>query len=111
MNLFLIPQYGSYGAAFASVVAEVVITVLYIKYCNGFLTLKALINKMWKKLVGALVMFSAMENFGNLKVSDLLSITLQLIIGGCLYIGLLLLLNDSFTKTLMQYLKRRIIKK
>lgn len=111
LNLFLIPQYGSYGAAFASVVAEVVITVLYIKYCNGFLTLKALINKMWKKLVGALVMFSAMEIFGNLKVSDLLSITLQLIIGGCLYIGLLLLLNDSFTKTLMQYLKRRIIKK
>lgn len=57
LNLCLIPFFNVYGAIIATLVAEIVITVLYFIKSNGFISVKDLLGAMWKKLIAAAVMF------------------------------------------------------
>ncbi len=73
LNLCLIGKYGANGAAFASVVAELSITFLYVKNCNGFMKLGNLLRCMYKKIVAGLLMFFVVIGLENyLHVSKLM---------------------------------------
>ena len=51
LNLVLIPKFGAYGAAIASVIAESVISVLYVKFSEGYGRVRLLIETGAKKLI------------------------------------------------------------
>ena len=46
LNLILIPRFWGYGAIVASLIAEPVITVLYFRHCNGYLTADTLFKSV-----------------------------------------------------------------
>ena len=82
LNLCLIGKYGANGAAFASVVAELSITFLYVKNCNGFMKLGNLLRCMYKKIVAGLLMFFVVIGLENyLHVSKLMVLICQVVIG------------------------------
>ena len=103
VNLILIPNFGAYGATVSSIIAEMVITLLYIRNSDGYITLGLLWRQMWKKLTaGTLMVIIVMAVGRQLDMSPLVVLVLQIIIGVCVYAMVLLLLKDSMIKNLFQ---------
>ena len=97
LNLCLIGKYGANGAAFASVVAELSITFLYVKNCNGFMKLGNLLRCMYKKIVAGLLMFFVVIGLENyLHVSKLMVLICQVVIGIATYLIALMIEKDEW---------------
>ena len=96
LNIILIPKFWSYGACIATIIAETVITSLYLKYCDGFLKFDKLVGHGWKKMIAGFLMFISIYWIQFLNLSNALALLLQLIIGIISYIIFLTLLKDDF---------------
>lgn len=108
LNLILIPGLRSYGAVIASLMAESVITVLYLIYCNGFLTVGNLKEKAWKKVISGLVMYMGIYLTDFVWINDFWAIVLGIFEGVVIYIVTLLLMRDSFVIKMIQQGKKLI---
>ena len=112
LNLILIPKWWSYGACFATIIAELTISVLYLKYCDGYLYIKKLIKFSWKKNLAGLIMFIIIFGFKFLDLNDFIVILLQIITGSSIYIISLICLKDKFLIEIYEnQIKYRIYKK
>lgn len=94
LNCILIPGLGSRGAAIASVIAELVITILYVACCKGFITPGQLFRHLWKKLLAALTMLAAIHLVDGLFSSALVATVCEIALGAATYCLVLLLLRD-----------------
>lgn len=108
LNLILIPKYGSSGAVIASIAAETAISILYLRYCDGFLTAGTLFTRGWKKLVAGAVMLAVLMFVDPLIRGDLAAVAAEVLIGGSVYLLILVILRDSF---LCDFVLSRIRKK
>lgn len=98
LNLLLIPRFWGNGAIVASVIAETTITVLYMRFSNGYLTFKMLVQDGWKKLVSAAIMLFVIRLIDMGIRSNILALLLEVAGGGLLYLALLYALDDSFMR-------------
>ena len=101
-NLFLIPNFGAEGAAVGSLIAESVITMLYIRLSNGYITIALLWRISRKRLLSGLTMCLVVMYIGtfiNLKGAFLISI--QIFAGVCLYTTILMLFKDDMLHELL----------
>lgn len=98
LNCILIPRLMSYGAAIATVIAEIVITVLYMWNCDGYLTVKQIFKHGWKKIIAGACMFGWLIILDKIIDSNLLMIVMGGITGSLIYILLLTVMKDSFVK-------------
>ena len=114
LNLVLIPKLKSMGAAIATIFAEIVITLLYLKFCNGFYSLKMVLKSCWKKIISGIVMFISISLIDLININDILTIILQVIIGTLIYITCLIITKDMFIiesyKSIKQNIKKAYIK-
>lgn len=95
LNLILIPSTGGWGAAAASVVAELVITVLYLVYGKSFITLRQTWGFLWKKLVAALAMVAVISLMDGLFTRPVIATTCEVVAGVGVYCVVLLILRDQ----------------
>lgn len=118
LNSFLIYFLKSIGAAIASVVAEGVITCLYIYFSRKIFEPINFIKIGYKYIISGLFMFAAVFIFNTLwlysdfsKFKAISYLVLEIGIGIIIYFGLLYILKDSFvfdsTKKVLNKLKRR----
>lgn len=98
-NSFMIPYLKSYGAAIATVIAESVITFLYMHNCQGYMTWKTIGKLGWKKLIAGLCMLVVIEGVKHFMSTGLLALILMVVCGGLTYLLVLTLLKDSFMTT------------
>lgn len=98
INLVLIPKFKSTGAVAASIIAELVITGLYLRYCNGFIRLKDIVRMGKKKLVAALGMLAVVLILDKIIVSDMPALLSEVIAGMAVYVAMLSILKDDFIK-------------
>ena len=104
LNLVLIPQFASYGAAVASIIAELTITVLYIRNCEGYVTPLLLCKCGIKKIISGLIMMSVVMVVGNiLEVNLFIKLGLQVLSGILTYFCMLLLLRDHWCIDMIKY--------
>lgn len=96
LNLLLIPRYWGFGAVVASVIAESVISVLYLNHCDGYLTWKILGQQGWKKAVSGAIMLGAIHLIDGYLKNDFVACVIDIIVGGLIYLAVLFLLKDSF---------------
>lgn len=112
LNCILIPRYKSYGAAAASVVAELVITILYIRFCDGFITVRQIAYISWKRIIAGFIMFICILSIGERINESSLAVVLEIIIGSLLYFAVLIALNDDiivrFRMDLRKYIGKGI---
>ncbi len=110
LNLIMIPYYKSFGAAVASVIAELIITTLYIINSDGYCSTKKIIKNGYKKLFSGCLMFAFVYLINYLNIVIALKILIQLISGVLLYVIVLLLLKDKWTLSIFikigNYLKK-----
>jgi O-antigen/teichoic acid export membrane protein len=113
LNLLLIPRSGilggAIGAAIASVLAEGIITLLYVRFSNGFCTWSLLVHTGSKKLLAGIVMCVFVALLGEyLPFTPVVTLLLQVALGAALYGVLLLLLRDVWLIEMLQKMYKRV---
>ncbi len=98
LNLCLIPFYGARGAVAASVAAELLITGLYIRNCDGYLTLKMIGASSVKRIFAGACMALTVFMLGHLNYNGVVVLLLQIAAGAVMYIVILYILKDSIFK-------------
>lgn len=113
LSIPLILLIKSYGAALASLIAEIFITFLYVKKSDGFASFGMLFHLLWKKILAGILMFSAVFTFiyfMNGIISSFWLVLISVFGGAILYLLFVFLFRDSFSKTCLDrlsvYLKR-----
>ena len=96
LNLILIPRFWGYGAIVASLIAETVITVLYFRHCNGYLTAETLFREGWKKLAAGILMLAVIMLIDRLIESDIIALAAEVAVGFTVYCAVIVLLRDTF---------------
>ena len=111
MNILLIPHFGAYGAAVGTVVAESVITLLYVYHSDGFVKWHQIISLSSKRCLAGAIMCAVIVAVSWNRTPSIVLTICQVIIGGIVYVSLLWLMNDQFLKkyTLAFLRKMRII--
>lgn len=107
LNLLFIPKYGAVGAAVASVIAETVVTVLYIHFSCGYGNLCLLVKTGGKKMVAGVVMFCIVYVMNTLEMNSIALLALQVVAGALTYGGILLLLRDQWIKNMFDVVWRK----
>lgn len=110
INAILIKPFGSIGAAIASVMAELVITILYLWYGKEVIYLKDIIKKSVKNIVASCIMFAIVLILKSILEYSVLNLGLAIIIGIFTYGIILLLLKDEFVLFVLGKLKEKLIK-
>lgn len=110
LNLVLIRFIGARGAAVSSVIAELLILVLMMILCRGYMTFVQVVKTVWKKLLAGVVMLSVLIGIGFLPIHFYAVLALQIVIGALLYMGLLLWWKDDFLCGLVEDLKNRFLR-
>ncbi len=106
MNFVLIPRYAGIGAAIASIIAESVITILYIRNCNSYLDKGIIWNKSWKKILSGVLMLIVVLMVGKLPIGNLTSIIIQLLVGLSIYMLVLFILKDEFMNSIIKQIRK-----
>ena len=95
LNVLLIPSYGAIGAVIGSLMAELTITVLYLSNCRGFITLRQIIQKGWRKAFAAIMMFIVVSYICSCIGNNTIAIIASSLLGVITYIFILLFLRDE----------------
>lgn len=114
LNILLIPSIGAYGAAIATIIAETIITLLFMINARHFLSIKTVFDIYWKKIVaGVLMLLSCMLINSLISGLDIaiVKIILFVIAGVSIYLLVLMLLRDCSVKLGIEYLKLKIREK
>lgn len=95
LNCLLIPFFKSYGAALASVAAELLITMLYVNHSNRILSWQYILGVLPKKLAGCFLMLGAILIINHYLTNNFVATVLDICIGGSIYMLLLIILQDN----------------
>lgn len=108
LNSMLIPLFSGYGAIISSIVAELTITVLYVKNSNGFLTTRMIATKVWKKVVAGIAMLVIIFALGKDKDAGVALTLTQIMAGVGIYCVILLIMKDKFLMECIRIVKARL---
>lgn len=108
LNLILIPKFASSGAAIASVFAELVITMLFVKKGQDYMSLGQLFSYTWKRVLAGFLMYAGIRFLPKILGWQTLWMTIfQVGMGAVIYVGILLILRDQMLiKSLKKLLHR-----
>lgn len=107
-NLILIPLYQSKGAVVATLIAECIITILYMCNCNKYCQWSELIKAGWKKLVAGIMMLVGISTIdGNLPL-NIMGIIIILAFGIGIYCITLFLLKDNLIMDLINKIRKKV---
>lgn len=107
LNLLFIPKYGAVGAAVASVIAETVVTVLYVYFSCGYGNVHLLMRTGSKKLAAGVIMFCIVFVMNTLEMNSIALLVLQVVVGALTYGGVLLIMRDQWTKDMLDVVWKR----
>lgn len=109
LNLILIPIWEAKGAAIASVIAELVIAVLYVKICDNYMSWHIIWQCTWKRLLCAGIMFLAIYHMGQLMEAGIISTMVQIVVGCIVYFFMLVIFKDKFLVSYIDRIIRKLI--
>lgn len=110
LNIILIPHFWGIGAIIASLIAETVISILYVKHSRKHLTFRKIWKYGWKKLVAAIFMSIVILLIDIMIKNDICFIILGFILGVIVYLLTLMLLKDEFYYEMKKVVLDKILK-
>ncbi len=96
LNIILIPILKSEGAVIATVIAEIIISALYMKNCDNYYSFSRMFQQIWKKILAGIIMFAGVLYLGTRIQNGIVSIVAQIGAGVIIYCIILFVLKDSF---------------
>lgn len=106
MNIILIPYFHAAGAAFASVLAEFIIMILYIVYSNKYYAFKYIVKNAYKKCIASVSMFFLLRILVRNTSSDILTLVIKTGFGAVVYVLVLCVLGDDLVVDAFRYGKK-----
>lgn len=110
LNILLIPILKSTGAVVSTIIAEGIITALYLHFCDRYYTLSQLAGQAYKKVAAGICMLVLIYPVGRIVSSSIIALSVQTVFGAAVYIGLLWLMKDDFVLDLLIPQARKMIK-
>lgn len=107
MNMILIRLFGFNGAAIASVIAEILVTLVLLTAAKKIVSYNIEANFFISIFVSTLVMAIVVISFKCLIVNKLISLVLCIIAGGCSYFIMQLLMKNEIVISLFFKMKKR----
>ena len=112
LNLVLIPQLESTGAVIASVIAETVITVFYVRMSQGYLTAADIMKCSWKRIVAGGIMCVFVLLAGHfIHGNKIIKLIIEIGGGGIIYLTMLYACKDDMVASLLRQGKELVGKK
>lgn len=108
INLLLIPRLASTGAVIASVLAEILITVLFVTMSKKSITWSFLVRSAWRYLISGAVMGVVVILLGTWMKVGIFCTLLQLVCGVILYTGVIWLLKDEILSMCLDKLRKQL---
>ena len=105
LNLVFIPVFRSKGAVISSVLAESLITFLYVKNSNGYVDFKQLASYFNPRFIAGFIMYLIILFIKQYLPNDLLGLLIQVLIGGMTYFMITYLQKDN----ILQILKAKLL--
>lgn len=99
-NLILIKLYGGVGATISSVIAEFVILIIQLKYFKEQFTLLEILKLSIKCFISGIIMFIVVKIMTNYMSVNTINTVMQIVIGGIVYILILIILKYQFLRDL-----------
>ncbi len=100
-NFLFIPKYGGMGAAFASVIAELVVLGIQLKYLRNQINLLDVFKSSVKCFISGIVMFLVVRLIVHYLSVSIVNTLIECMIGGIVYFIMLILLKYQFLKDLL----------
>lgn len=88
LNLVMIPNYGAYGAAIATLIAELVVLLTQIMVIYKKNNIFKYIYKEMFYLIPGIIMFITVRIIGNIMGVHIITLFVQIIVGALFYIGI-----------------------
>ena len=108
-SFLLIPNLMSTGAVISSLIAETLVTILYLKYCDGFLSFKFLLKSSWKKLLAGGLMLLGMYMAMQVIENRYIALGVIFMIGVIIYIASLWIFKDKFIRVIaLDLIKKKL---
>ncbi len=111
LNYILIRCYKSYGAAIATVIAEISVTTVQLYYIRKDFSIKNIFRSFINYFISGIIMFAVCYFIDKFIDSRMISMIVQIGTGVIVYFGMLFLLKDKFLHELLDYIKKEILKK
>ena len=108
LNALLIPKFSQNGAAMATVITEFIVFMFCYNFSKKIIDIKSVFKGMWQYLMAASSFLLSIVIIKSINIKgDIITILFQIIVGGCLYIIILLLLKNPFIYSVILLLKSR----
>ena len=107
-NLLFIPHLLSYGAALATVIAEMSVTLVQIYVTKRIFSYKHIFKLVYKYIISSMAMLCCILVVSMIMSTGIIYTMIEIIIGIVVYFGILIILKD---KSLMMFLNKIIKKK
>lgn len=94
-NFILIKRFQGVGTTISSVIAEFTGMFIMVYFVKDIISVKKLFKSIPKYIMSSIVMFLVTFNIGNFVKSDILGTCIQCILGGVVYIIIMILVKDE----------------
>lgn len=108
LNMLLIKNYASIGAAIATVIAETVVTATQFILVRKEFKVYDVFKISYKYIISSIVMFGCSILVGHLISNNLLSIVIQICVSGLMYFILLIIMKDKLICNGICILKKKL---
>lgn len=98
LNLILIHSFQSAGTAIATVISELAVTAVQLIVAWKDIDIPKIFTSLWKYLFAGLLTYTATRLVGNIMPSSLISIAVQVLLGGVVYFIALFLLRSKMNQ-------------
>lgn len=106
-NLLLIPHFLSYGAAIATVIAELSVTLVQIIATKNIFSYKCVLKIVYKYILSSIIMALCLIILSNTLTVSILNTVIEVIIGCIIYFFVLILLKDNSINYLICKIKNK----
>lgn len=96
LNIILISKFYSYGAAIATVIAELVVTLVMLSFIRKDIRFGTVIHKSWKEIISGFIMFVVCSFIGMSLKPSFINTGIIIVVGIMVYCISVILLRDSF---------------
>lgn len=106
-NFLLIPHFLSYGAAIATVIAELSVTLVQVIATRSTFSYRYIFKLVYKYIIAAVLMLVVLLFLSNIMPVGILYTVIQMTAGCFVYFIVLIVLKDSSIYTVINKIKRR----
>lgn len=109
LNYIMIKAWNSIGACISTIISQLVVNIMQLYYVKNEINIKEMFKLCYKYLFAGIIMFICCMLI-RLVLTGFICFTVQIIMGICVYFGILILFKDEFVFLIINKIMGKILK-